>query len=85
MHNSGSLLATLAWRVTLYVARYVTLCGMYEDIMTTAQVAAESGVKKRVIQYQLLRGLLKGRRQPISGVWLIKRSDYAYWLETRNG
>ena len=53
------------------------------DALTAAQAAQESGVKKRTIQYNLLRGLLKGYQIPGSGVWLISRGDFEAWLAQR--
>jgi excisionase family DNA binding protein len=57
---------------------------MPHDALTAAQAAQESGVKKRTIQYNLLRGLLKGYQIPGSGVWLIDRDDFEVWLAQRD-
>jgi len=60
------------------------LVRMPGDVLTVAQAAAESGVLKRTIQYQLLHGRLKGRQLPGSGVWLIERDDLMAWLAERD-
>lgn len=60
------------------------LVHMLENTLTPAQAAQESGIKKRTIQYQLLRGLLRGRQVPGSGVWLIDRADFDAWLAERS-
>ena len=59
------------------------LVRMLNHTLTAAQVAEESGVNKRTVQYQLLRGLLKGRQVPGSNIWLIDRDDFEAWLSSR--
>ncbi len=57
---------------------------MLEETLTSAQAAQESGIKKRTVQYQLMRGHLKGRQIPGSRVWLIARADFEAWLAERD-
>ncbi len=59
------------------------LVHMPEDTLTAAEAAQESGVNKRTIQYNLLRGLLKGRQISGKGIWLINRGDLEAWLAER--
>lgn len=56
---------------------------MSEEPLTASQAAQEYGVNKRIIQYQLMRGLLKGRQLPGSKIWLIDRGDFEAWLAQR--
>lgn len=55
-----------------------------EKLGESPKAATESGVLKRTVQYQLLRGLLKGRQIPGSGIWLIDRADFEAWLAERD-
>lgn len=51
------------------------------DLLTAGLAAQVSGVPKRTIQYQLLRGMLPGQR--LDGRWLINRKDFDNWLNDR--